>query len=142
MEIGNGDLSYSTTFPSLVGQPIHDPSGSDLRTSSTSWVDIDLSPHVVIIHRTKLQELLKGQDATNTIVDNLFKNVGQVIVTTGSGSTHGIEGEFKILPFSTLNELILGKRIQKLRLTKLLLELNKDNTDRNEQNTLSYHSVR
>jgi hypothetical protein len=49
-----------------------------------------------------------------------------VIVTTGSGTTHGIDGDFKILPFSTVNELVLGKRVQKLRLSRILLELTKN----------------
>lgn len=49
-----------------------------------------------------------------------------LIVTTGSGTTHGIDGDYKILPYSTLNELILGKRIQKLKFSKLLLQLTKN----------------
>lgn len=86
--------------------------------------EIQLKPHVLVIHRTKLKELMGRYG--ESIVEKVAAEVHCLIVTTGSGTTHGLEGDFKILPFSTLNELLLGRRIQKLRLTKLLLELTKN----------------
>ncbi|MCB0455723.1 MAG: hypothetical protein KDC62_10065, partial [Aequorivita sp.] len=86
---------------------------------------ISIKPDVVIIHRTKLKELLTAN--SNFIKELLNKNEGiNLVVTTGSGTTHGIEGDYKILPFATLSKLILGKRINKLQLSKTILELTKN----------------
>jgi hypothetical protein len=80
----------------------------------------------LIIHRTKLKDLT---DKDKTFIQKLFEKQPDLnlIVTTGSGATHGIDGHFKVLPFSTLKELILGKRIQKMKLSKTLLELTNNN---------------
>lgn len=86
---------------------------------------ISIRPDMIVFHRTKLQELI-SQNAN--FVGQLLANNSNlnIIVTTGSGTTHGIDGNFKILPFSTLSHMMLGKRVQKLRLSKLLLQLTKN----------------
>jgi hypothetical protein len=94
------------------------------KDSTPKLTRIDLKPHVLVIHRTKLKELVTN--CGPEIIAKITAEIPTVIVTTGSGTTHGLDGEFKILPFSTLNELLLGKRIQKLRFSKLLLELTKN----------------
>ncbi len=86
-------------------------------------------PDVLIIHRTKLKELVTKYEKLN--IDFVFEILSKypqlnILVTTGSGTTHGIKGNYKILPFTTLFSLILGNRVKKLHLTKLIMQLNKN----------------
>jgi hypothetical protein len=86
---------------------------------------INIKPDVIIIHRTKLKELLTAN--SNFVKELLDKNEGiNLVVTTGSGTTHGIKGDYKILPFATLSKFMLGKRINKLQFSKTLLQLTKN----------------
>jgi hypothetical protein len=86
---------------------------------------VNIVPDVIIIHRTILKNLLEHN--ANFIKELLIKNPKiNLVVTTGSGTTHGIDGDYKIIPFSTLNKLILGKRIHKLQLSKVLMQLTKN----------------
>lgn len=94
-------------------------------TDEPKSISLNLNPDVTIIHRTILKKLL-GDGESSMPLDKLNELFPNLIVTTGSGSTHGIDGDFKILPFNTLSELVCGKRIQKLRLSKLLLTLTKN----------------
>lgn len=83
----------------------------------------EFRPDILILHRTKLKELLEKNE---NIISTILKNIPNLIITTGSGTSHGIDGNFKILPFASLSETLLGNRIQKLRLSKLLLRLTKN----------------
>lgn len=122
-------ITYDVNLTSLYGEyhrgvGVRGTGQWTFSDGSPKLTDIDLKPHILVIHRTKLQELIMKYSIT---VEEITEQIPCVIVTTGSGTTHGMEGEFKIIPFSTLNELLLGKRIQKLRLSKVLGELNKNN---------------
>lgn len=124
----NGEIKLETNIISRVAS----------KNASNKWIDISgniiynplndgisIKPDVMIIHRTKLKDLITVKK--NFVEDLLNKNKGiTLVVTTGSGTTHGIEGNYKILPFATLSKLILGKRINKLQLSKILLELTKN----------------
>lgn len=135
-------IEYETNITSMYGTLAADFDENDnlvrkwdIPDGASGVTRVALKPHVLIIHRTKLKELIDRDRASSErgkkdkippVIRRIFNEIPNVIVTTGSGTTHGIKGHFKILPFSTVNELILGKRIQKLKLSKTLLELTKD----------------
>jgi hypothetical protein len=125
-------ISFQTNITSLYGKFVNDDENKswsfDEEITSPKCVEIEIKPDVLIIHRTKWKELLNEALLNNDIhfVSRILSFIPNLIVTTGSGTTHGIDGDYKILPYSTLNELILGKRIQKLKFSKLLLQLTKN----------------
>ncbi|MGB8510188.1 MAG: hypothetical protein WCD76_17545 [Pyrinomonadaceae bacterium] len=135
-------IEYNTNITSLYGTCRAEVDENDnlvkkweIQGDAPRLTSVALRPHVLIIHRTKLKELIDKDRAASErmkkdelppVVKRIFSEIPNVIVTTGSGTTHGIKGHFKILPFSTVNELVLGKRVQKLRLSKILLELTRD----------------
>ncbi|MEA2173825.1 MAG: hypothetical protein QOD00_1417 [Blastocatellia bacterium] len=135
-------IEYNTNITSLYGECQTKVDENDnlvkkweIQGNAPRLTSVALRPHVLIIHRTKLKELIDKDRAASErmkkddlppVVKRIFSEIPNVIVTTGSGTTHGIKGHFKILPFSTVNELVLGKRVQKLRLSKILLELTRD----------------
>jgi hypothetical protein len=127
VRIENNGINYDVNFTSLYGT--YNPKTREekafwsLKDSQPKFQSIELNPHILVIHRTKLKDLMEKDP---NIVEKITQNIPNIIVTTGSSTTHGMKGDFKILPFSTLNETLLGKRIQKLRLSKLLLELTKN----------------
>lgn len=128
VKFNEGDIELETNIPShsacRKNQKWNDKK-TDNEISSSQSETISIKPDVMIIHRTKLKELLTSN--SNFVKELLNKNEGiNLVVTTGSGTTHGIEGDYKILPFGTLSKLILGKRINKLQLNKTLLELTKN----------------
>ncbi|MFN8278264.1 MAG: hypothetical protein U0T84_12345 [Chitinophagales bacterium] len=128
VKFNKGNIELETNIPShsacRKNQKWNDKkTGNEI--SSSKIETISIKPDVMIIHRTKLKELLTAN--SNFVKELLNKNEGiNLVVTTGSGTTHGIEGDYKILPFGTLSKLILGKRINKLQLSKTLLELTKN----------------
>jgi hypothetical protein len=91
--------------------------------SGPKIIPLEIIPDVVIIHRTMLKKLYDTDENEQFLknVQNIFPNL---IVTTGSGATHGIKGDFKILPFNTLYQLVCGYRVQKLKLSKIIMQLN------------------
>jgi hypothetical protein len=101
----------------------------DNKPASPRTTECSFVPDVLIIHRTKLKELVTKYEELN--IDFVFEILSKypqliIIVTTGSGTTHGIRGNYKILPFTTLLSLILGNRVKKLNLTKLIMQLSKN----------------
>lgn len=128
VKFNKGVIELETNIPShsacRKNQKWNDKkTGNEISSSQSETISI--KPDVMIIHRTKLKELLTSN--SNFVKELLNKNEGiNLVVTTGSGTTHGIEGDYKILPFGTLSKLILGKRINKLQLSKTLLELTKN----------------
>ncbi len=124
----NGEIELETNIPSQsasrINQKWNDNKTSN-QISNSKNETICIKPDVIIIHRTKLKELLTLN--SNFVKELLNKNEGiSLVVTTGSGTTHGIEGDYKILPFATLSKFILGKRINKLQFSKTLLGLTKN----------------
>lgn len=132
VEFINGAIELKTNIPSHLacrnnGKWIGKETGGEISNSQSEAISI--KPDVLIIHRTKLKELitLYEKQEKNFVSEIMSYNPDlNIIVTTGSGTTHGIQGDYKILPFATLNKLILGKRINKLQLSKTLLELTKN----------------
>lgn len=128
VKFNSGKIELETNIPSNLAcrknQKWNDKkTGNEISNSQSETINI--KPDIMIIHRTKLKELLTAN--SNFVKELLSKNEGIcLVVTTGSGTTHGIEGDYKILPFTTLSKLILGKRINKLQLSKTLLELTKN----------------
>jgi hypothetical protein len=128
VKFNNGTIALETNIPShsacRENQKWNDKkTGIEINNSKIETISI--KPDVMIIHRTKLKELLTAN--SNFVKELLNENEGiSLVVTTGSGTTHGIEGDYKILPFATLSKFILGKRINKLQFCKTLLELTKN----------------
>lgn len=128
VKFNNGAIELETNIPSHAAyrenQKWHDKK-TDNEISNSQNETISIKPDVMIIHRTKLKELLT---TNSNFVKELMNKNGELnlVVTTGSGTTHGIEGDYKILPFAILSKLILGKRINKLQLSKTLLALTKN----------------
>ena len=125
----NGEVCFKTNILSRVEGAKYCDSvyewKKDGNEIKAECITVELSPDVMIIHRTTLKDLLENN--SNFIQELLDKNKRMtLVVTTGSGTTHGIHGDYKILPFTTLNRLILGKRINKLQLSKILLQLTKN----------------
>ena len=127
VKFDRGKISFQTNILSYQEGAKFDKGNwiKNRQQMSAKCSNIQVKPDTIIIHRTKLKELLTAN--SNFVTELLNKNEGiNLVVTTGSGTTHGIEGDYKILPFATLSKLILGKRINKLQLSKALLELTKN----------------
>lgn len=127
VKFDNGKINFETNILSCQEGARFENSywTKDSKQMTATSNSIDIKPDTVIIHRTKLKELLATNP--NFVEELLNENEGiNLVVTTGSGTTHGIDGDYKILPFATLSKLILGKRINKLQFSKTLLELTKN----------------
>ncbi len=134
VDVTRDDIKYNTNITSLYGEYKKERGSWEITGEAPRLNPVELKPDILVIHRTKLKELIdrdkeaaeKEANKRAPLIERLTSKIRNVIVTTGSGTTHGIDGDFKILPFSTLNELVLGKRVRKLRLSRILLELTKN----------------
>ena len=128
VKFDNGKISFETNILSCQeGAKFENNNWTkDSKQMNVNCIRIHIKPDTIIIHRTKLKELitLYEKQKKDFVKELLTENEGiNLVVTTGSGTTHGIEGDYKILPFATLSKFILGKRINKLQFSKTLLEL-------------------
>jgi len=83
--------------------------------------DLQIKFDCLLIHRTKLKELVENKDLGNEFISNL--TIPKIYIITGGGVVdflNGNESKITILPTNVLKDFIMNGRISKLALNKIL----------------------
>ncbi len=91
--------------------------------------DINVIPHMIIIHQGILEQWEEedSEFKSHEFINNIRKIIPFIIVESGRGIPPKLLKDVKFLPYSLLQEYIMGARVSKLPLAKICLALTRQN---------------
>lgn len=84
----------------------------------------ELNPNLIIIHQGIIEDFLKVPNIEK-FLDKLRKFAPYIVINSGRGIPQGLPSTEKFIPFSLLEDWVMGDRISKYSMVKFLMRLNR-----------------